>query len=335
MDFHSIAESLLPDDPSIRQLHSPVTAAQLRPLGPRCEYVQFSTPLTEDDFTKVAAFLKKYPEVCLRVYAQGASDLEFLRFFPFVRRLRIDVYDLRDLHGISYASTELADLHLGATKPRRHSLQFLARFPKLFTLFIEGHGKDIDTIGSLANLHELTLRSITLPDLKVLRPLRPLVSLAIELGGTNNLELLPNIGSLRYLKLFRVRGLANLKPIERLSDLRCLFLQDLTNVARLPSFSALSRLRCVHLDTLKSLADLRPIAEAPALKELIACGMRHLTPESFRPFIRHPTLRRALIGLGSVRKNKAVSEMLGLPEVDPQTLEATLHAGGTARRMAT
>jgi hypothetical protein len=59
-------------------------------------------------------------------------------------------------------------------------------------------------------------------------------------------------------------------------------------------------------------ADMRPVAKAPGLEELFAVDMQHLEPDAFQPFVGHPTLRRATIGLGSDRKNKAVAQLLGL-----------------------
>jgi hypothetical protein len=39
---------------------------------------------------------------------------------------------------------------------------------------------------------------------------------------------------------------------------------------------------------------------------------RHLKPEHFRCLVGHPTLRHAVAGLGSKKKNDAVRHMLGL-----------------------
>jgi hypothetical protein len=161
----------------------------------------------------------------------------------------------------------------------------------------------------------LTLRSITLPDLALLLPMCDLLSLDLKLGGTKNLDLLPEVGQLRYLELWMVRGLSDLSAIAQVQTLQFLFLQALKQVTELPSLAALSELRRVHLETMKGLNDLSPVAHAPQLLELEAVDMRHLRPEAFAPFVGHPTLRFSTIGLGSLRKNEAVSALLGLPRV--------------------
>lgn len=77
----------------------------------------------------------------------------------------------------------------------------------------------------------------------------------------------------------------------------------------------LSELRRVHLETMKGLSDLSSVAAAPVLEELLVLDMGHLHPEAFQPFVGHPRLRAATIGLGSTRKNAAVKHLLPLPEV--------------------
>jgi hypothetical protein len=303
--------------PFIRELKTPVTEGQLRPLDGRCRVVQFSEPLTDSDFKRVAEFMRDYPTVTFRVYGHYAEgcDLEFLRYFDFLRRFQVDVFNLKDFSGFNYLTHDLEFLGLGQTQGKKHSLRFLERFAPLRELYIEGHQKDIDVIGQLVKLENLTLRSITLPDLSILKPLARLLSFDLKLGGTKDLGLLPGIGKLRYLEVWMVKGLSNLNFISDIHTLQYLFLQALKGVTTLPSFQGLPLLRRVHLETMKGLNDLRSVADAPTLEELLILDMRHLEPDTLRPFMGHPTLKHATVRLGSIRKNEAVRQLLGLPEV--------------------
>src|SRR5215207_8085439 len=89
-DTHSASDrpgeqAMLDDDyPFHRQVASPLTDRMLRPLDPRCRVVQLSSPLTEVEYSKLAAFLAAYPDTPLRVYGHGVRDLEFLKFFPTI-----------------------------------------------------------------------------------------------------------------------------------------------------------------------------------------------------------------------------------------------------------
>jgi internalin A len=307
----------MPDYPYIRELRAPVTSVQLRPLDPRCRVVQFDRPLSDDDFQRVAHFMRMYPHVALRIYGHydRPCDLEFLRYFPFLRRLDVDVYDLQSIDGLAYLSADLRHFGFGQTK-KTFSLDILGRFTALHSLYLEGHTKHIEVIGQLTRLTDLTLRSITLPNLAILLPLRQLLSLDLKLGGTTDLSLLPNIGQLRYLELWLIRGLADLQAIADIATLQYLFLQALKHVTQLPSLAALHRLRRVHLETMKGLTDLTPVADAPSLKELLVLDLPQLQPDAFRPFIGHPRLKRVTAGLGSMRKNASVAQLLGLPPVE-------------------
>jgi internalin A len=304
------------DYPFIREFRSPLTRGQLRPLDPRCQVVQFSEPLSDSDLKRIAEFLRDYPAVTFRVYGQysGGCDLEFLRYFDFVRNFQVDVFDLKDFSGINYLPPDLEYLGLGQTRVK-HSLKFLERFTSLKELFIESHKKNIEIISQLTMLENLTLRSITLPDLSILKPLKQLLFLFLKLGGIKDLRLLPEIGKLRYLEIWRVRGLTDLDVISSIPTLQYLFLQTLKGVTKLPSLQPLSLLRRVHIETMKGLNDLSSVAEAPGLEELLVVDMPHLKPEALRPFVGHPTLKRATVGLGSIKKNDAVQKLLGLPHV--------------------
>jgi len=301
------------DHPFLRAVKSPITEDQLRPLDARCRVVQFNAPLSESDFIKLADFLKQHPHVSLRIYGhyQSSTDLTFLHHFPFLERFQADVFELQNWDGLSHLPETLKSLSLGPTR-RKFSLKSVARFSHLTDLYLDGHSKDIAVVGELSALVHVTLRSIRMPDLAILRTLRQLRTLALKLGGTNKLNLLDQIPSLRYLELWRVRGLEDLSALTMLPELRYLFLQDLTNVRSLPSFRALTNLQRCHVENLKSLSDLRPIAAAPNLKELLILNMRHIAVDGLRCFQGHAALTAATIGLCNLRRNAEATEMLGI-----------------------
>jgi hypothetical protein len=261
--------------------------------------------------------MRGYPSVTLRAYGFYSipCDLRFLRHFASLRRFRVDVTGLEDLSGLEYLSPDLEYFGFGLTVKKTHSLAFLERFSQLKFLFIEGHHKDIDVLAKLTTLEDIILRSITLPDLSLLKPMTQLRSLNLKLGGTRDIGLLPEIGRLRYFEAWLVRGLSDLSAIADVPTLQYVFLQALKQVETLPSFATLPLLRRVVLDTMKGLTDLGPVADAPVLEDLTLYAMPQLPPEAFAVFVGHPTLRRVNIGLGSLRRNAAVQEILRLPRI--------------------
>ena len=114
------------DYPFLREVRSPITDQQLRPLDPRCRVVQFSSTLVDSDFRKLSRFIEAYPAVSLRIYGHEGipTDLEFLRHFPFLKGFQADRFDLTSLAGLEYLPTSLLFLGLGATQ-RRFSLKVL------------------------------------------------------------------------------------------------------------------------------------------------------------------------------------------------------------------
>jgi hypothetical protein len=187
-------------------------------------------------------------------------------------------------------------------------------------LWLEGHTRDLDVVSELRTLRRLSLRSIRLSGLAMFRSLRQLESLELKLGSTADLRDLPGVGRLRRFEAWLVRGLADVEAVASVSSLQTLVLQALKRVTALPKLSCLAALRRVHIETMKSLTDLSPVAAAPSLEELLVLDMRHLQPEALAPFVGHSSLRRLTVGLGSMRKNNAVRQLLPLPPTAPEVV---------------
>lgn len=308
--------------PTIREVVSPLTPKMLRPLDARCEIVQFSTPLTDDDHRTLGEWLSGYPAVTLRAYG-SVPDLEFLRFYPELRRFSADaLYDyLESFGGLLHLRPDLQALTLGETR-RPLSLQPLGRFTGLRRLCLEKQTKDLDVVARLTSLTSLTLRSITLPDLSLLLPLTRLRALDLKLGGTRDLSLLPRVGKLEYFELWMVRGLDDITPVAKVTTLQHLFLQALKQVTGLPDLSRLAQLETVHLETMKGITDLTPLLTAPALREVSLVDMGHLQPADVGVLARHPRLRFLTAGLNSDKKNRAVRELVRLPSNENPTRPA-------------
>lgn len=301
--------------PSIHQLRQPITPGGLASLDPHCRVVQFTDSLSADELDAVSALLRRHPGVGLRVYGFGRGPyptLDFLEHFPTVEDVAIECYDLQDISGLRFLRPDLRRFSFGQTR-KRFSLAPLERFDQLKRLWLYGHSKDLEVLSELERLQRLSLRAITLPNLRLLTPLKDLEIFELKLGGTRDLRDLPQFGRLRYFETFLVRGLSDLGPLADLRSLEYLFLQAQRQVTSLPSFEPAVALRRVHLQTMKGLRDLAPLACAPALETLVAVDMVHLSPDDFLPFVGHPSLREAAIGLGSKKKNDAVDALLGLP----------------------
>jgi hypothetical protein len=280
--------------------------------------VQFSEELAPHEHEQLAGLLADHPHAYLRAFCFfGQSEIRSLDFLEHYRALtgfHADLYDLKDFGGLRHLPRNVRYVGLGKSKYNVVDLRVLAKLDGLEDLDLEGQTNGLgDVLASGRSLRRLALRSVTLPDLDPLRPLKALECFELRLGGTRDLALLPQIGRLQYLEIWMVSGLADLSSLAALTSLEELFLQSLARVKSLPDLSGLERLKRVHLESMKGLADLGPIAKAPALEVLQLIAMNHLKPEALRPFVGHPALRQCRIGLGSLRRNAAAYELLGFP----------------------
>ena len=281
-------------------------------------------------------------DVELRVYGHYGSvcDLTFLAHLPNLRRFAADclieatgvehIGSLTQLEHLSIGiyrlesfdfllglrPDRLTHLRLGATFSKKPRLRALSRFQGIEQLYLEGQCKDIEVIGTLVRLRDLTLRSISVPTLAFLKALPELWSLDIKLGGTTNLSELAYMSRVKYLELWQIKGLADLSPIAEMVGLQYLFLQALRKVERLPDLSRLTALRRIDLENMKGLTDLTTLVTAPALEELIYVSAQGRESKQFAELLAKGTLKRMLVGFGNDRKNSELDAMQQAAKVE-------------------
>lgn len=287
-------------------------------LEPECNLVTIDRRLGPAELERVASLLSGREDVTLRFHSRAARDLEFLRHFPGLRRLSIDLWELEDIAGFSHLQHGLELLHFGKTR-KRFSLRFLDAMPLLQKLSLVGHTKDIAVVRGLSSLTAVELRGITLPDLSILTSKPQLAAVSLLLGGTTNLCHLAELPRLEILNLMRITKLADVSVLRELAALRILNLDWMRNITSLPSLAPLAHLEEVSLETMKGLTDLSAVAAAPALRRLTIEGMPQLDAAAFRCLIGHPCLSelRLIPSLGGVNLKKAVLEAVRqlLPEI--------------------
>lgn len=316
-----MAENTLQEYPqrSFIQIKYPVRLSNLPHLGPECRRVQLAPHYGESsgrkpsdrDFQAVAEYLTGHPHIVFRVYGSETVDnLEYLRFFKNHHRFEIDIFSLRDFDGLRHLADGLESLFFGATKATL-DLSFLQRFKGLRELHLEGHRKNAQVLSILTNLEYLSLRSVTLKDLSFLLPLHKLLDLEIRLGGTKNLQPLGEIGTIRYLHLWKILGLSDLSPVANVTTLQNLFLQALPRVTRLPELTHCKLLRRIVLYQMKGVSNLEALSTLTGLRELAILSMPQLTPRSFSPLSALTRLERVDVWLRNKEKHREISQMLG------------------------
>lgn len=307
-------------------------ARDFAPLAEDETAVRVTDTLPHALYEAVAAVLRDRPDAALWI-DDRSPDLEMLRSFPGLRRLRVTSLRKTSWDGLRHVAETVDDLGLSDTL-RPLSIAPLADLRRLRILGLHGPVRQVETLAALDSLDTLSLLSVTLPDLSLVLPMRRLRSLYIGLGGTADVSLLPDLPALEELELWRIRGMRDVSPVGAAVNLRELRLQSMSAVTELPSLRNLSRLRLLALDTMKGITDLRPVADAPALEELLLVAMPQLGADALRPLIGHPTLRRGIWGFGSTRKNVAAYDLLPLgdPPYGHPTWATSMESRATTER---
>lgn len=324
-------------DPTRAEFNDSASADDFRELAtqPRLRVLQCSEPVRVDVWSLVNEhFCPARPDVELRVYGHYAAecDLSFARLLSNVRHFAADclmraasvesLAELRSLESLSLGTFELTDssvlerlspgltsLSLGGTRSKRLSLAPLGRFGSLRVLFLDGHSRDIEVLAGLPELEDVTLRSITTPDLHYLSDLPKLWSLDIKLGGIRDFRGIEGKQSIKYLELWQVRGLRSIDIVGTLSGLQNLFLQALPLVETFPELAGSRALRRIVIENLKGLRDFSALAAAPALQDFALLDGRKQAPQQLLPVLNNRRVRRISAFFGSDRKNREFSHL--------------------------
>ena len=320
-------------DATRAEFNDSVTEHDLRHLAglPQLTTLQCSVPVKDSVWSLLNdCFFGLRPDVELRAYGHNSSecDLSFARRMGNVRRFAADslmraknveviaemsrleslslgIFELRDFGVLNRVPPTLTTLRLGATRSRKPLLESLARFTSLRTLYLEGQSNGIDVLSNLPALEDLTLRSITTPDLRYLAPLERIWSLDIKLGGIRSFTGIEGKGTIKCLELWQIRELERADVVASLPGLQNLFLQSLPHIEALPGLRHVHTLRRVVLQNMKSFRDFGTLEDAPALEEFALIEGKAQEPEQLLPVLRNTAVRRAKAMFGSDRKNTA------------------------------
>ena len=281
---------------------------ELAPLDPDETWIRVEDELPEVAWRALADLVADRPEVELSI--EAGDDLEALRWFPGLRRLGARSVWLRSLDGLRHVHGSLERLTLGDTRRLVSLRPIEGTAASLRRLAMNGTWSDTDAISTLVGLERLGMGTI---DLEVLLPLTGLTRFECGLGTVRQLDLLPEVGRLELVELWRLRGAHDLTPLAGIRTLRYLLLASTRSITHLPSFAACPDLGWVSLAEMRGITDLRPVAEAPALEVLMLVGMPQLDATALRPLVGHPALRAGVWGLGSARRNAQATRLLPLP----------------------
>jgi Leucine-rich repeat (LRR) protein len=239
-----------------------------------------------------------------------AEGIEYLSALEQLEALSVGIYNLESFDFLVAIPNGIKTLSLGPTKSKKPRLDSLVRFQSLNKLCIAGQQQRIEALAELQTLEDLSLRRISTPDLDYISRLPRLSSLDIKLGGIRNLSAIQGKASIKYLELWRIRGLSDITVISSLTGLQYLFLQDLRNVISIPDLSKLTKLHRIYLENMKGLEDFGAVSTAPALEDFIHVSAQNVSPASYKGLLAMPTLRQVRVRFCSQKKNQEFDRLV-------------------------
>jgi len=319
------------------QISKGISKKELEKLSnnPKTNSIQFVKPLDENEIILLEAIVfSKRPDISLRVYGHYGEecDLTFIEQIPSLRgfsadslmdakgiesvttlkdleKLGVGIFNLDNFDFLKTINPQIKELSLHQTRSNKPNISSIKRFSDLKVLYLESQQNGIEAIGNLHKLEEITLRSISTPNVDYLAGLQNLWSVDIKLGGIKNFDGVTSLSKLKYLELWQVRGLKDLSFISKLTTLQNLFIQSLKQVEQLPDFSNLAALRRIYLENLKGLTHLSTLKTASVLEEFVFVMAGNLDPEKLIPVLENPSLKNIFCGFGSEKKNNRFNEL--------------------------
>jgi hypothetical protein len=251
------------------------------------------------------------------VNCRDVEGVEHISAMQNLESLGIEIYHLDRFDFLNQITPHLKKLSLGQTKSNKPDLTPLKRFGSIQEIYIEGQHKNIEVLSDLKSLQDVTLRSITTPDINYLSPLKSMWSLDIKLGGIRNINGIAGMNNIKYLELWQINGLSDINVISSLTGLQYLFLQSLRQVTGLPSFSQLTNFRRIYLENMKGLEDIRSLVNAPVLEEFIHADNRKFLPQDYIPILKNRTLKKTFVGFSSKKMSLQFNDLLREYKVEP------------------
>jgi len=209
-----------------------------------------------------------------------ADNVSVLSKLNNLKFLSIGIYELRELDILKSDNLKsVKTLIIGETFSKALDLTYLREYENLIDLRVCGHTKNIEAIGELKQLEELSLNSIRKNNsISFVNKLRELKSLSIILGGKANILEIESNG-IENLTIIQVRGFNDISNIGNFKKLKTLLIQDQIKLNEMsfneimPDLSDLKIINCKSLNSLRGLGNLTSLKQLRIYKTKLSFEM--------------------------------------------------------------
>lgn len=238
-------------------------------------------------------FVKNLHLNCL----SSVENFDNLRKLEHLTRLNIGVFELDEIDFLSWSNLRgISHLCLSESRKNNIDLKFLSAFDRLATLFLNGHVKNIEAVGQLSKITELSLSITSKASIAFLNQLPRLRKLRLILGGRENLDEVENY-KIEELEIVRVKGFNGFNNLGKFVNLRKLLIEDQIQIKSLDFANKLLELgeirlvNCKGLESVTGLLHLQKLDSVRVYKTNINFEefMKQGLPDSLRIFSFYTT----------------------------------------------
>ncbi|UUZ47920.1 hypothetical protein LP420_33440 [Massilia sp. B-10] len=239
----------------------------------------------------------------------AVENIDALKQLQCLVRLNIGIFELNTPDFLSWPNLiSIADLSLPATRKNNIDLKYLGGYSNLVRLFLGGHVRHLDTIGTLYQLTDLSLNLPSAASLTFLNRLPNLRRLRFILGGRANLDEIVT-SPLERLEIVRVKGFSSLNNLHRFRHLKSLLIEDQAQLKALDLGTDVSNLTEVRLVNCKNLETVSGLSHLSKLNSLRVFG----TSIDFAAMVQQKlpkSLKIFAFYTNNKRKNATIKEQL-------------------------
>jgi len=198
-----------------------------------------------------------------------AENIDSLTELQKLQKLSLGVFELKETEILNSNNLKgIEELILTETKTKALNLGYLKDFKNLKLLIIDGHTKNIDSVGELTELEYLSFNSVKHVPIHFVNRLKKLKTLNFILGGRDNINEIEE-NNIENLNITWVRGFNDLSCISKFNNLKTLHIEDNIQLNKIQfdkKFDLLVDLKILNCKTFESLIGLDNLI---ALKELV------------------------------------------------------------------
>jgi protein phosphatase 1 regulatory subunit 7 len=199
---------------------------------------------------------------------QSVSNFHELKNLTQLEKLNIGIFNLDEHDFLSWENLkEISYLCLVETRSNGIDLKYLEDYQKIETLLLNGHNKNIEALGAVSNLTNVSLSVSSKVSIAFLNNLQRLRKLTLILGGRKNLDDLENY-RLEELEIIRVRGFNRIDNISEFKNLRRLWIEDQIQLEEIKFKNENSYLNDLRILNCKSLCRLENIIFLNSLERM-------------------------------------------------------------------